>query len=224
MSEQEEFLARWSRRKRQSTQPADIETAQSDATSDDDAALEEPLPPKAPPSDLNVFDVSALPPIESINADTDIRAFLAPGVPAELTRAALRRAWAADAKIRDFVGLAESAWDFNAPGGMPGFGPLEITEEWQREIAAMFTRDPSSAQDLASTPGQAEPESIEAASDEVPTSVAPEAPSQASAKEPTEGPRDAENAAMQNGPNPLSSQKPIVQRSHGGALPKPGET
>jgi Protein of unknown function (DUF3306) len=39
------------------------------------------------------FDVTKLPPIESITADSDIRAFLAPGVPPELTRAALRRAW-----------------------------------------------------------------------------------------------------------------------------------
>ena len=37
----------------------------------------------------------------SITAATDIRAFLAPGVPAELTRAALRRAWTADPAIRD---------------------------------------------------------------------------------------------------------------------------
>ena len=51
----------------------------------------------------------ALPATESITADTDIRAFLAPGIPAHLTRAALRRAWAADPAIRDFVGLAENA-------------------------------------------------------------------------------------------------------------------
>jgi 6-methylsalicylate decarboxylase len=45
-----------------------------------------------------------------------IRAFLRPGVPAELARAALRRAWVADPAIRDFIGLAESSRDFNAPG------------------------------------------------------------------------------------------------------------
>ena len=44
--------------------------------------------------------------IESITADTDIRAFLAPGVPVQLTRAALRRVWETDPAIRDFVGLA----------------------------------------------------------------------------------------------------------------------
>ena len=42
--------------------------------------------------------------------------------PLELSRAALRRAWAADPAIRDFVGLAENAWDFTDPTAMPGFG------------------------------------------------------------------------------------------------------
>jgi hypothetical protein len=56
---------------------------------------------------------TALPPLESIAAESDIRCFLAPGVPAELTRAALRHAWVADPAIRDFVGLSENAWDFD---------------------------------------------------------------------------------------------------------------
>src|SRR6202030_2550882 len=80
------------------------------------------------------FDPLSLPPLESIAADTDIRGFLAPGVPSELARAALRRVWTADPKIRDFVGLADYDWDFNAPGAMAGFGPLEVTDE-QRRVA-----------------------------------------------------------------------------------------
>jgi hypothetical protein len=55
---------------------------------------------------------TALPPIESIGAESDIRCFLAPGVPVELTRAALRRAWVVDPRIRDFVGLSENSSDF----------------------------------------------------------------------------------------------------------------
>ena len=58
------------------------------------------------------------------------------GVPADLTRAALRRVWTADPAIRDFVGLAENAWDFTEPDAMPGFGPLEATDEVRRMIAA----------------------------------------------------------------------------------------
>jgi hypothetical protein len=88
----------------------------------------------------SVLDLTKLPPIESITAATDIRPYLARGVPPELTRAALRRAWAADPAIRDFIGLAENAWDFNAPDAMEGFGPLELTDELRREIAAMVGR------------------------------------------------------------------------------------
>jgi len=88
--------------------------------------------------DLNSvpFDPASLPPIESIGAATDVSAFLRPGVPADLTQAALRRAWVADPAIRDFVGPAENAWDFNAPDGVPGFGPLRAIDDVQR-LAAM---------------------------------------------------------------------------------------
>ena len=61
-------------------------------------------------------------------------------MPPELTRAALRRAWAADPKIRDFVGLADYDWDFNAPGAMTGFGSLEMTDELRQQIARMVGR------------------------------------------------------------------------------------
>jgi hypothetical protein len=49
---------------------------------------------------------TALPPIESIGSGSDIRAFLEPGVPEELTGAALRRAWVVDPTIHDFVGVS----------------------------------------------------------------------------------------------------------------------
>jgi hypothetical protein len=49
-------------------------------------------------------------------------------VPAALTRAALRRAWASDPAIRDFIGIAENQWDFNDPNSMPGFGPMLETD------------------------------------------------------------------------------------------------
>jgi Protein of unknown function (DUF3306) len=61
------------------------------------------------------LDTANMPPIESIEAASDIRPFLAWGVPEDLTRAALRRAWLVDPTIRDFIGLSENSWDFNAP-------------------------------------------------------------------------------------------------------------
>ena len=80
--------------------------------------------PGRPPPTESPFDAANLPPTESIRAASDIRPFLAPGVPADLTRAALRRAWSTDPAIRDFIGLSENSWDFNAQDGVPGFGSL----------------------------------------------------------------------------------------------------
>ncbi len=70
------------------------------------------------------FDPANLPSIDTIDVDSDIRGFLQSRVPVELTRAALRRAWASDPAIRDFIGIAENQWDFNDPDAIPGFGPL----------------------------------------------------------------------------------------------------
>jgi uncharacterized protein DUF3306 len=92
------------------------------------------------------FDRSSLPPIEAIGADTDVRGFLQCGVPAELTRAALRRAWTCDPAIRDFVGIAENQWDFNDPYAMPGFGPLLAAEE---NVPAIVTQAPGMRNELA---------------------------------------------------------------------------
>ena len=69
------------------------------------------------------FHTTSLPPIASISVGSDIRPYLSAGVPAELTRAALRRAWSLDLTIRDFIGLSENSWDFNAGGDASGSDP-----------------------------------------------------------------------------------------------------
>ena len=88
------------------------------------------------------FDAADLPPIESIGTGSNIRPFLASGVPADLMRAALRRAWSTDLAIRDFIGLSENSWDFNAPGGVPGFGSL--TTNGPRQLSARMTGEAES--------------------------------------------------------------------------------
>ena len=98
------FLSRWSRRKRG----------------------EEPAAQPTPSAPLAVvpepeFDLTTLPDIETVTAETDFTAFLRKGVPDFLKRQALRRAWTLDPGIRDFIGPADYAWDFNAEGGVPGF-------------------------------------------------------------------------------------------------------
>src|SRR5438874_8343666 len=146
MRDRETFLERWSRRKRGAAPSGDADASAqppADAGQSGTKRAEEKATALASPTSQDKsagpaadipFDLTKLPPLESITAETDIRAYLAPGVPVELTRAALRRAWAADPKIRDFVGLSENAWDFNAPGGAPGFGPLQMTDELRRQV------------------------------------------------------------------------------------------
>jgi hypothetical protein len=126
---EEEFLARWSRRKRGSKSNAPpAETAELA----DEGSVPSPVADAEPDVDLG-----SLPTIDLITAETDITAFLRKGIPQDLMRAALRRAWAADPAIRDFVGLAENAWDFNDPNAMPGFGPLDCS---QAELADWVDR------------------------------------------------------------------------------------
>jgi hypothetical protein len=112
MTTPEGFVSRWARLKRNSfprgTEPAETPIAQPEIAAADDLA----------------FDPASLPSIEAIDLNTDIRGFLQSRVPAELTRAALRQAWASDPAIRDFIGIAENQWDFNDPEAIPGFGPL----------------------------------------------------------------------------------------------------
>src|SRR5437879_4332432 len=125
----EEFLARWSRRKREAKAAVDAPPP---------AETPDPVPSATAENPANAeVDLANLPPVESITAATDITAFLRHGIPPELSRAALRRAWAADPAIRDFVGLAENAWDFNDPHAMPGFGPLDCSEE---QLGALLDR------------------------------------------------------------------------------------
>jgi hypothetical protein len=140
MSDPENFISRWSRRKRDAVRETDgaaVEPQRPEAASaprSDNADREmRQLPVTA--ADEPLFDLSKLPSIESITAETDIRPFLAPGVPPELSRAALRRAWEVDPKIRDFVGLADYDWDFNTPGAIAGFGELEMTPAVREQIA-----------------------------------------------------------------------------------------
>jgi hypothetical protein len=131
----ENFLRRWSQRK----QAADVDRQKNSekvesADTGRPAALVDPAPEKLP---LPSFDPATLPPLDSITATSDIRKFLAPDVPEELTREALRRAWLADPAIRNFVGLAENQWDFGKPDGVPGFGSLELTPQLRDTVARL---------------------------------------------------------------------------------------
>jgi hypothetical protein len=155
MSDPENFLARWSRRKlapdeqrgespeREQGKPADAPqgaSAQPQQTSPErpasDASETRSVSETQSVSKPPALDLASLPSIESITASTDIRVFLQAGVPEALRRAALRRAWAIDPAIRDYIGPAENQWDFTSPE-TPGFGPIDA-DKVKRLVAGLF--------------------------------------------------------------------------------------
>jgi hypothetical protein len=133
MSNDTDFLARWSRRKHHAAIDK-IRQSKSENTPDDIVTGTSPTS-LAQGENRLPFDPASLPTIDSIGAESNIRAFLEAGVPDDLARAALRRVWSIDHSIRDFVGLSENSWDFNAPGAMAGFGPID-----GEEVGRLLTR------------------------------------------------------------------------------------
>jgi Protein of unknown function (DUF3306) len=228
MDELKKFVARWSRRKRASDLKSDLRegaaslaTAVPNSDSGDEAAASQD---GAAPT----FDLAALPSLEAITAATDIRAFLQSAVPIELTRAALRRAWVSDPRIRDFIGIAENQWDFTNPTTIPGFGPLlQAADETGRVAQAAGTFDRSLGRLPASRP--LSPNSVEnalpvrceaigeAVSKGQGTSVRPTPDEQVSASAPADG-----RGGKAETPN-LSQESVDAgssRRAHGGALPR----
>src|SRR5690349_9469115 len=117
MEKNETALARWSRLKRKQASQAVARRAPEESTQPPKSSG-----PAASDQLSEPFNVASLPSIDSIVAGSDVRAFLQKGVPAALTRAALRRAWSSDPAVRDFIEMAENQWDFASPGSIPGFG------------------------------------------------------------------------------------------------------
>lgn len=146
MTDPENFLSRWSRKKRDAvdepTPAPPAEEAAADASPPVEAADKLVDNPLATSPSESAFDPASLPSLDSIGARTDIRGFLQPGVPPDLTRAALRRAWTADPAIRDFKGLQENDWDFNDPKSMFGFGELGPDFDLKRMLASVFGETP----------------------------------------------------------------------------------
>jgi Protein of unknown function (DUF3306) len=170
------------------------------------------------------FDPASLPSIETITVDTDIRGFLQSRVPAALTRAALRRAWASDPAIRDFIGIAENQWDFNDPTAMPGFGPLLETDN----LSALLARALGDRDKLADMIPEI-PTPVENASPAV-TDREPVNPEQHLQQVSENSPLPNEicnfpddgkgDTAIQNDRVAEEDDSPRSVRSHGGALPR----
>jgi hypothetical protein len=223
----ENFVARWSRLKRETAKEEAFEAGKrppprepgdaEDRAAAIDASHEAAGQPSAAP-----FDVTSLPPVESITVGSDIRAFLQAGVPAELTKAALRRAWTTDPAIRDFIGIAENQWDFTDPTAIPGFGPLQSGDDVQKLVS----------QAMGKLSEIAEPKALDTA----PTKDPPESNSPPLARQapdiPTTNESRAGGATLEPGHNIVSAashhtdREPATppglnnRRKHGGALPQ----
>jgi hypothetical protein len=199
MSEPDNFLERWSKRKLAGSDAVPPQADEPPAPSEDkNAAAAQLAQDVVTPGEENPFDITSLPPIESIDANTDITGFLRPGVPPEVSRAALRRAWSADPAIRDFVGLVENGWDFNDPNAMAGFGPIEPAEV-ARLAAQMLGQLPASDGDA---PEAAKTEALG-------ESNAPEsAPQATSADPPKPNLRTPEGAGLQRNVNVAAQKEP----------------
>ena len=226
MSDPENLLARWSRRKSDSRADArDVDATVKDA----EAAA--PGLGSAPPAEAALpVDLASLPALDSIGAGTDLRAFLGRGVPAELARVALRRGWSADPAIRDFVGLSENSWDFNAPGGIPGFGALEPGEV-QRLLARLTGEvemdEPVAPSSVAPAPlDQATPQPTEyAASSDLPQDMSANDLSSSPDRDTEEHHNEPALVASVDGAtskaqHELDVRAPSRQHKHGGASPR----
>src|SRR3954463_2090694 len=135
------FLARWSQRKQEAKQPEPKPDAPTDENTESSGS-------PAPQGDdvAPEFDLSTLPKLEELTGSTDITAFLRKGVPEHLRNAALQKSWALDPAIRNYVNPAlEYAYDWNAPGGVPGGGELGAGVDIARMVSQIMGESKSEA-------------------------------------------------------------------------------
>jgi|KBSMisStandDraft_5_1062788.scaffolds.fasta_scaffold17028_5 Protein of unknown function (DUF3306) len=217
----ETFVSRWARLKRNSDIRREMEagedrvpaSAETSATGVEAAIGQSETAAAADAP----FDPASLPSIDAIGVDTDIRGFLQGRVPAELTRAALRRAWASDPAIRDFIGIAENQWNFNDPEAMPGFGPLEEGYDVSGLLSqALGGRDRAEAIPQISVSIQQPPPTV--------TDRQPADPGLDVRQSLDDGPRNLSENGNGEAAEPENNQEANVrrpdQRRHGSALPR----
>lgn len=217
MSEPEDFLSRWSRRKREAEAASDSEAKPAVS----EAAADEATVPASAPEET-AFDVARLPSLESIVADTDVSVFMKAGVPQALRHAALRRAWTSDPAVRDFRGLQENDWDFTAPDSVPGFGTFKSEDEIKELAQRLFGRA-----------GEPEPSGQVPSQDESDASVADARPSGDEildkdqlplSLDPSVACTDERTDALQQDdarhPEDRFAVQHVRARRHGGALPQ----
>jgi len=215
------FLARWSQRKRQAKPP------------DREARLADAKVPPAPSAEGDAepeFDLSSLPKLEDVTQTTDITAFLRKGVPEHLRNAALRKSWALDPAIRNYVNPAlEYAYDWNTPGGVPGNGEIGAGMDVARLVSQIMGGGESTQEASPSAEPGKEPASEAAQSGEHDaTQKPPDLPAQALRSDHEtismmEEPRNSEAGSgvetMRAKASESNSIAPQQARRHGSAKP-----
>lgn len=206
--ETDTFLGRWSRNKR--AQPVTPE------------AVAEPEPvANQEPEPLTEEQIAALPDIDDLTPQTDIRVFLQKGVPQALRNAALRRKWMLVPGIRDHKDPAvDYAWDWNTPGGVPGDGAAPSPERAAQMLRDLFAprHDAAATQAAEIGPDPDHPATAPAhdiAAQQAETAlVPPETTGSDSASEPETAPQAAQQQVVG-----LETDLTPARRRHGGALP-----
>jgi len=201
MSGGETFLTRWSRLK-QAAEAAASEEARPADTDAASASMDAQEP---------TVDLSSLPSLDSIVADTDLSGFVKPGVPTALRHAALRRAWATDPAIRDFRGLQENDWDFTRPDSVPGFGTFASQEEIEKLARGLFGSEAIESQVASQASGAS------VARADVPASTYTDIDKCQAEPARTE---QAQTDGAANAKQDETQVQPVTVRRHGGALPK----
>jgi hypothetical protein len=232
-------FARWSRRK-QAARHSGTEEPEKDRPAPDPAAAPrdsdpvEDQPAAAEPQPAEPAE--PLPRIEDLTAQSDLSAFMREGVPKLLTSAALRKMWSLDPAIRDHIGPSEYAWDFNKPGSMPGFGPLDVKEtvvDFLSTVGRGTQTDVTEAPAAPDAPEAQPPRQLPAVSIEREADVSPDNP--ADIPSPDESSESAQSPASRRfassaqvetatesgqASGPAESSGAAARRRHGGALPR----
>jgi len=223
--EDRSFLARWSQRKREAKQP-EREAPVADADVPPRPVAESDVPQE--------FDLSTLPKLEDLTETTDITGFLRKGVPEHLRNAALRKSWALDPAIRNYVNPAlEYAYDWNTPGGVPGNSEIGAGMDVARLVSQIMGSgesvvDPSTSaadtgKEPASDPAQSRehnaPQKSEAALPTQALRVGSEAISTAQEPSDTEGGARVEAGQAKDAEGSDFAAPQHAVRRHGSAKP-----
>ncbi|KQP51936.1 DUF3306 domain-containing protein [Methylobacterium sp. Leaf108] len=239
----DDFLSRWSRRKREIVReeaPPELPTPDSSEREAPPGPGDEPLAAASADDeahagigdmgDMAGIDedaVAALPSLDSLTADSDLAPFLKAGVPQVLRNAAMRRMWSLDPGIRDYLGEArEYAFDWHIPGAVPGTGPMLPTDDIAGMVRQIFAGSKPRVEVEVEAEAEALTNDADADADAVspvdtdapvqttPAAIAPPAPPPAMEPE-CPGPE----LASQREPEREKGPSQARLRRHGGALP-----